>query len=301
MFKTLVVALDLEDDGDRALAVVEALAKQAPVRVDLITVSAPGMPTAADAYELERRALRHGWDSDSWTIVHDIDAAAGIVEHAARRSAPLLVMATSARRPMSSSVFGSVTREVLRRSQVPVLLIGPGVPEDHAPASSSLVVGVDGEATDVSSVPAIVSWQATFGNRPPHLVEVIGPFDDDKPAQRRLDDVAADLAERDVRTAKHIVIADDPIVGLDDAAANLDDPVYVAVSARYTDGRLHWHSTTQRLVAHARYPVLVVPARALPAPELPQPAPAGIEEHCPFHDRTTAARVAEPATASPTA
>ncbi len=298
MFKTLVVALDLEADGDRALPVVQALAQRAAVRVDLITVSAPGMPSAVDAYELERRARRYGWDCDSWTIVHDVDAAAGIVEHAARRPEPLLVMATSAKRPMSSSMFGSVTREVLRRSQVPVLLIGPSVTERHAPASSALIVGLDRDTRAVSTVPVIVAWQATFGGQPPSLVEVVGPFEDDRTARRRLDEVAGDLAARHVAAAKHIVIAEDPVAGLEDVTLELDGPVYVAVSARYTDGRLHWHSTTQRLVAHARCPVLVVPARALPAPTLPHPAPEGAENHRAFHDRTSRAVVDEPATAS---
>ena len=255
------------------------------------------MPSAIDAYELERRALRYGWDSGSWTIVHDIDAASGIVEHAARRPAPLLVMATSARRPMSTSVFGSVTRDVLRRSQVPVLLIGPSVSQDHAPPSMSLVVGVDREATNMSTVPAIASWHATFDGPPPHLVDVIGRFDDDQPARRRLDELAAALAGHDIHAAEHVVIADDPITGLDAVAAGVDDPVFVAVSARYTDGRLHWHSTTQRLVAHAPCPVLVVPARPLPAPASPQPGTAGVGEQRAFHDRTTPAG-AQPAVAS---
>ncbi|HEU4841560.1 MAG TPA: universal stress protein, partial [Ilumatobacteraceae bacterium] len=127
MFQTLVVALDLAEDGDRALPVARALAMRGPVAVDLVTVSEPGMPTGADAYELERRAVGHGWDPDAWTVVRDIDAAAGLLEHAARRTAPLLVMATSARPPMSSAMFGGVTRDVLRRSQGPVLLIGPDV------------------------------------------------------------------------------------------------------------------------------------------------------------------------------
>jgi nucleotide-binding universal stress UspA family protein len=195
-------------------------------------------------------------------------------------------MATSAKRPLSSSVFGSVTRDVLRRSQVPVLLIGPSVPQDHVATLSSLVIGVDREAMSASTVPAVASWQETFGGQP-HLVHVIGPFDDDKPARRTLDEVAAGLAAHHVQPATHIIVADDPVVGLDDVAADLDGPVYVAVSARYTDGRLHWHSTTQRLVAHARFPTLVVPARALSAPGLPHPAPAGSEDHRAFHDQTT--------------
>ena len=130
MFKTLVVALDLEADGDRALGVVQALARMGPVRVDLVTVSSPGMPTAPDSYELERRARQFGWDGDSWSIVHDVDAASALVQHAAQRNDALLVMATSARRPWSSTMFGSVPGEVLRTTDRPVLLIGPNVRAD---------------------------------------------------------------------------------------------------------------------------------------------------------------------------
>jgi nucleotide-binding universal stress UspA family protein len=297
MFQTLVVALDLAEDGDRALPVARALATHGPVAVDLVTVSEPGMPTGADAYELERRAVGHGWDPDAWTVVHDIDAAAGLLEHAARRTAPLLVMATSARPPMSSAVFGGVTRGVLRRSQGPVLLIGPDVADpwraDRSPAdpsssglSPALVVGVDRAAINLSTVPAIVAWRATFGGPPPRLVEVIRPGDDDLPARQRLDDLAAELAAHHIPAATRVVVADDPVRGLQDAAADLDDAVYVAVSARYTDGRLHWHSTTQQLVARAAHPVLVVPARAVPALDLPVGGAA--EDHRPFHDGTIA-------------
>ena len=60
MFKTLIVALDLGDDGDHALSAVEALASTAPVTVELVTVSYPGTSTDADSWELEpaRRSVR---------------------------------------------------------------------------------------------------------------------------------------------------------------------------------------------------------------------------------------------------
>src|SRR5215216_3660965 len=108
MFKTLIVALDLEADGDRALPVVQALARTGAVTVELVTVSSPGMPPAPDAYELIQRAQTFGWAHDVGTVVHDIDPALGLVQHVARRPEGLLVMATSARRPWASSLFDSV-------------------------------------------------------------------------------------------------------------------------------------------------------------------------------------------------
>ena len=44
------------------------------------------------------------------------------------------MMATSARQPLTSSLFGSVTHDVLRITDRPVLLIGPNVPVDIAVA-----------------------------------------------------------------------------------------------------------------------------------------------------------------------
>ena len=225
-----------------------------------MTVSEPGIPPAVDAYELERRASRYGWDRNSWTIVHDVDAAGAIVQHTARRGDALLVMATTAKRP--TTVFGSVTRDVLRRSAAPVLLIGPNVPADYGARSTTLIVGVDQDDVNDQTVPAIVSWQSTFVSNLPLLADVVGPFDDTRPARHRLDEVEARLAAQQIQASTRLVVAENPITGLIDAAADLDGPVFVAVSARYTDGRLHFHSTTQRLVAHAACPVLVVPAGA---------------------------------------
>ena len=51
MFKSLVVALDLGDHGDRALLTTKALASPPPVKVALVTVSYPGTPTDADSWE----------------------------------------------------------------------------------------------------------------------------------------------------------------------------------------------------------------------------------------------------------
>ena len=62
MFTSIVVALDLGNVGDRALPFTASLATLGRLPVELITISSPGMPTAVDLYELERRAkgLRAG-------------------------------------------------------------------------------------------------------------------------------------------------------------------------------------------------------------------------------------------------
>ncbi len=285
MFKTVVVALDLDADGDRVLPYVHALARSGSARVDLVTVSEPGMSSAVDAYELERRATANGWGSDAWTVVHDVDAAGGLVTHAARREQALLVMATSARRPLTSSLLGSVGHDVLRRTDRPVLMVGPNVAPDYAPPSTTLVPFLDSLDAADRAIPAIIDWQTTFTCEAPQIVEVVAPGVDGTAARRVVDHIAARLAAQHIHGTAHVVFDDDPITALEAVSAPFEGAVYVATSARYTDGRLHWYSTTQRLVQHATCPVLVVPARPAPIPT----AEAAIDEHSPFRDLTVAA------------
>jgi len=263
MIKTLVVALDLEPDGDRALRIVQSLARTGPAVVELVTVSSPGMPTAADEFELRRRLDEYGWDPASWSILHEVDAARAIVEHAARRDA-LLVMATSARRPWTSGVFGTTTHDVLRQTDRPVLLVGPQVSWSYRPPSTTLVTCVDASDTAARAVPAILAWQQTFDSLPPQLAEVLPVDADPSAAACRLATAADILNAQHVHAQRHIIHHDDPVEGLELLAERFVGPVYVTTSARYTDGRLHWHSTTQQLIHRATCPVLVVPARPMP-------------------------------------
>jgi nucleotide-binding universal stress UspA family protein len=285
MFSTLVVALDLEPGGDRALDVVQALADTGNVRIELVTVSSPNMPTATDAYELGQRAERLGAARTEWYIVHDVDVAGGLLQHAARRDA-LLVMATAARRPWTSPVLGSTARDVLRGSDRPVLLIGPNVRWTAPPPHTTLVACSDTDADFAAAadraVPTIVEWHETFAGPCPLLAAVVPPEADPTEADARLGRLAELLAAQHVPTDRRVVRGDDAVRGLQDLTRGDVGPVYVTTSARYSDGRLHWQSTTQQLVHDAIGPVLVVPAR----PAAITSRAVAIGEHVTFDDVT---------------
>jgi hypothetical protein len=53
--RSIVVALDLESGGDRALPVARSLAEQGGIPVELLTVSSPNVSEDIDTYELNRR------------------------------------------------------------------------------------------------------------------------------------------------------------------------------------------------------------------------------------------------------
>ena len=126
-FQSIVVALDLEDGGDRALPVARSLPTRSDVRVELLTVASPNVPDDVDAYELRRRAETYGWPDAVCTVVHDDRPVRGIAEHVAGRPGAVLVMATTAKSSLRKRLLGSVTEDVLRTVDRPVLLVGPAV------------------------------------------------------------------------------------------------------------------------------------------------------------------------------
>jgi nucleotide-binding universal stress UspA family protein len=263
-FRSFIVALDLAPNGDRALDVVRSLAAIGRAPVDLLTVSSPNLSEDVDAFELARRAERFGGRGATWTILHHHDPVLAIVEHLARHDDSLLVMATSARAPLTGHFLGSVSEEVLSLVEQPVLLVGPRV--EAAPiATPTLVVCVDRPDVAAAAVPAIVAWTRTFGS-PTRVVEVrtgdAMRAAGDRDGLVGATDLAELLATSGVTASSSVVPCDgDPCAALLGCAATVSDPIYVATSTRWTDGRLHWHSTARRLVQRSTRPVLVVPAR----------------------------------------
>ena len=144
-FRSIVVALDLESGGDRALPVARSLAEQGGIPVELLTVSSPNVPEDIDTYELKRRARDNGWPDAVCTIVHDDNPARGIVDHLNRRDGALLVMAADTR-PLRGRVLGNIGEEVLRTASGPVVLVGPALATDAGTDRPSLDVSTDAAA-----------------------------------------------------------------------------------------------------------------------------------------------------------
>ncbi len=90
----------------------------------------------------------------------------------------------------------------------------------------------DSDRVDVAA-PAVASWVATFGGRA----------------------VIADVVPDST-----VLHGGDAVESLEQFAEGVADPVYLAVSARWTDARFHRHSVTRNLVRRSTTPVLVVPA-----------------------------------------
>lgn len=265
MFTSMVVALDLQTDGDRALPVVRALSGLGALDVELLTVSAPLMAEKIDHFELSRRATANGWPAHSYAVVHGNDVAQAIADRVKDREDALLVMATSAKRPLFGHLLGSVSEAVLRMVDQPVLLIGPHVaPELHWQRPTPILC-VDPVTPAADAVDAVTRWTRTFPSAPPWIAQVIptAATEDarteaaESSRARRIADL---LAHERIDARWTVVHGGEPEVWLEDFADRVPEPVFVTTSTRWTSGR-HWHSTTRQLVQHSTRPVLVVPAR----------------------------------------
>ncbi len=178
MYSTLVVALDLEPDGDRALPVVRALSELADVSIELLSVTPRREELEVDAFELSRRATANGWPAHSYSVLRSDDPAGSIVDHVRGRSDVLLVMATTARRPAVGHLLGSVTERVLHLVDQPVLLIGPHVPPTVSLTRPTLIACVDPKDDPSAVVSTVTSWKQSFASGEPKIVDVLPRTDD---------------------------------------------------------------------------------------------------------------------------
>jgi nucleotide-binding universal stress UspA family protein len=264
MFRSIVVPLDLEPTGDRALPVAGALAAEARIPVELVTVSSPSMTEELDIYELQHRArLLHA--ACRTTVLHDNDVAGALVSFIAERPDPLVVMATRARGVIAEHVLGSVSEAFLARSAAPVVLVGPHTEADDLVGASTLVAGVDGTFASEAVFPAVADWSDTFGGPPPWLVEVRPPGSAADGAgsveSACVQRLASRLKEGGIDAEWDVAHASSPTDALIEFANRVADAVLVVGSVRWTDpDHSHLRSVARALTRYAHHPVLVVPA-----------------------------------------
>ena len=92
MFTSIVIALDLERDGDRALPIARSLTALTDVSIELLTVQSPNLPEDYDAFELHRRADANGWPAATCTVLQSNDPADAIADHVNSQPDALLVI-----------------------------------------------------------------------------------------------------------------------------------------------------------------------------------------------------------------
>lgn len=281
MLTTIVVPVDDGPTCERALPVAAALARATGATVELLTVDALGADPGWTAHRLGSLAAEIGPDVDVTTTV--VPTTGTVVEALAqldRAPGTLVCLAPHGRAPLAALVAGSVADGVVRRTTLPILLVGPACPA--APAMGPVVAAVDGSERDPSVVAAAVGFARATGAALEVLHVVTAPSAPDAWAAADAVLARAEAAARDsgVATTTGLVAATDPEVGvlraLDGAGC-----VVVGSHRRHALGRLVLGSTGTALTRRAPCPVLVaadatvapagagrhpVPSRSVPRP-----------------------------------
>ncbi|HLM63080.1 MAG TPA: universal stress protein [Acidimicrobiales bacterium] len=262
----VTVPLDPAHATSPALPVGVALARQGGFGVELVAAPAPGLPTAPylTARHRDLAAAEVPTAPPRELVGRPADA---IVAHAAGGATRLLCLATHARGPLAARALGSVSTDVVRRSPVPVVLVGPVVRRTGVPIRRVLV-GIDGSLLAEQALEIAADLGERLG-ADLELVEVATPMrtGGDVPAGADLRHAVESLATPP-RSYEVLHGRDAARVLADHAGTAGDTLLVVGTHGRTGVERAVLGGIALHLARHAACPVLVVPRTAVPAPPL---------------------------------
>ena len=261
----IIVPLDGSPRAETALPHARALAAGGPLL--LVTTSWDGDATAPREY-LQRMAADTSDDVET-EVVGDREPAAAICLTARERAGSIVCMATHGRSGLGEALLGSVAEATIRRSDAPIVLVGPHV---VAPVSVSpvptMVAAVDDARTAAAIAPVASEWVTRLGGAL-WAVEVVAPppvpLDPNGEGggwAGEGDGVEAAVAEltRLGVVAKREMLRDvDPARGIVEFARALPAS-YIVVGTHAREGlaRATLGSVAMRIVHRSHCPVLVV-------------------------------------------
>ena len=300
MYRSILIPLDGSRPAERVLPVGIALARsaRAPLHLVLVHKWLAGWsrtdPFVASLDEMDAAARR-----DKQRYLDRVAAAArgrGLLVHAAmpegfaadgiatyvhQQSIGLVVMSTHGRSGVSRYWFGSVAEQVLRNTEVPVLLCRAGIPAPRLPFRS-VIVALDGSAAAETALDAALELAASGGARAIQLLAVVPrspvvlpavdpssgvgqvllPDARRAAAVRYLDATAKRAARRNIPVTTRVVAGEQPAAAILRAAGGRGADL-VALATRGLGGvaRTILGSVADKVIRGARVPVLVTRPR----------------------------------------
>jgi nucleotide-binding universal stress UspA family protein len=256
MYRRIVVPLDLGVDADRALPVGAALARRIGVELDVVTVTSPHVDQAQDEAEITAHARAAGVHIDRVVLCYDDDVANGILTET-KANDGLLCCATHARGRVVDRFLHSTSAQLVRGSNVPLMLVGPQVPAAPPPRFTELLLCVDGGSFD-EIVAATTVWAGLLSIKV-HVIQVMdpkSPADPYPPAAR----VAASLHERDIEATWSVLHHRHPPQGILHHAQHMQSPlIVIRTHDRHHDGPAALGQASVAVVHRSPHPVLVIP------------------------------------------
>jgi nucleotide-binding universal stress UspA family protein len=273
VYTHVIVPFDGEEQSRRAAGLGADLSHLFGSRLVVVTATNSDKGAAL----LKEKAQRiSGGNVDVWVEPNNrpVDAIATTVKF---RPRSLVVMATSARQGVRRAVYGSVAEAVVRRVDVPVMLLGPHFPEWDVTDIRQLLVCVDGSATAQSALPLAVQWAQRL-ELPIVLYNAHRP-DDEGTSPADLEALAALLEPVVPRVEVRQVTSKDPTTSIvNELAPSSCTLAIMTTHARAGVDRQRNGSQVMRVVERSKLPVLVLRAGAKLPEALPEAPPEVVAE-----------------------
>jgi nucleotide-binding universal stress UspA family protein len=285
MFRTILVPLDGSFFAEQALPWALSLARRGEASLDLARVHvvyALQDPTcarlpydgAAEAKCKEEEQLYLNATARWLAAISPVSVSSALLngmgadallEQVRARRADLVVMTTHARSPVGRFFLGSVADELLRRAEVPVLLVRPREPAPTfipEPSPEHILVPLDGSPLAEEALDVAVDMARLSEGRCT-LLRVIDPnASHEAEASAYLATIVGRLGDRGVTARSRVVIAPHPAEAILGVAGSVDsDLIVMATHGRGGLQRMVLGSVADRVIRGADSPVLVCPPR----------------------------------------
>jgi nucleotide-binding universal stress UspA family protein len=259
MIERVVVPVDFSAESDRALLIAPVLARWAGAGVELVTVAEPGVRTDVQT-RLAALTERVG-DDATWRIVETGGPPeAALLTRLQRDEKALWCIGSHARGAWSELLIDSLSGDLVRDAQIPVVLVGPH--DACQPSGRVLAVAIDGTEESEVILPVAATVGAALGMTV-RLLQVGGSAD--LPTDCVETGYLARVAEKmpsmfSERADYDILHGDHPSRDLSDYVAAQRDVGLIALATRGLRGRARLiHEGTAFDLAHrAVVPVLIV-------------------------------------------
>jgi nucleotide-binding universal stress UspA family protein len=262
MRQSVLVPLDFGREADRALPIAESLARRLGTRLDVVSLTSPGIDPLQDMAEARAHASAMGVELSKIRIGHD-DVVSGVLSVAAEQDA-VLCCATHARGRLGEWLFQSVSADIIRRSTRPVLLVGPEVEIDPRPTFTEILACIHGSPLTPRVASTAAMWSRLLDAKV-RLLDVVDQRADMAAAWEPTKRLATTLTRLGAETMPEVLVADDAAGAILHTAGYLSGPLVIIGAHDHADvDRPALGRVSLEVVRHSPFPVLVVPSRAVP-------------------------------------
>jgi len=258
--RTIIVPLDGSEFAARALPVARAVANR--INADMIVMSTywEGGVDGLAAY-LEGVAKAQSGIAAEVLLVDEHPAASAIASVSRSHPESIVCMTSHGRSGARWAVLGSVTEDVVRAAQAPVLLVGRHCAADWPSHIEHLVVCVDGSDAAEPDVPAVSDWAKALGLAV-RVVLVTHPLDVESATHpnKVVESITARFVSQGV-AATAVMLRGSYVAGtIADFAKTLPATLVATdTSSRHGVARVALGSVAMGVVSLAPCPVLVTP------------------------------------------